>query len=68
MVITAASVAYLNNPVELTAHSAGFWGYSWRFSLWAAAHRERSAAEVLELTICIIGRASLWASISLRAA
>ena len=23
--ITAASAAYLNNPLELTAHSAGFW-------------------------------------------
>jgi hypothetical protein len=26
-----------NNPLELTAHSAGFVGYSWRFFLWAAA-------------------------------
>jgi len=41
MVITAASAAYLNNPLELTAHSAVFWGYSWRFPLWAAAQRER---------------------------
>jgi hypothetical protein len=32
-----------NNPLELTAHSAGFCGYSWRFLLWAAAQRERSA-------------------------
>jgi len=31
-----------NNPLELTAHSAGLWGYSWRFLLWAAAQRERS--------------------------
>jgi hypothetical protein len=30
-----------NNPLELTAHSAGFVGYSWRFLLWAAAQRER---------------------------
>jgi len=30
-----------NNPLELTAHSAGFWGYAWRFPLWAAAQRER---------------------------
>jgi hypothetical protein len=30
-----------NNPLELTAHSAGFCGYSLRFPLWAAAHRER---------------------------
>jgi hypothetical protein len=33
-----------NNPVELTAHSARFSGCSWRFRLWVAAHRERSAA------------------------
>jgi hypothetical protein len=33
-----------NNPVERTAHSADFSGHSWRFLLWAAAHRERSAA------------------------
>ena len=33
-----------NNPLELTAHSAGFCGYSWRFPLGAAAHRERWAA------------------------
>ena len=39
--ITAAPAAYLNNPLELTAHSAGFVGYSWRFLLWAAAQRER---------------------------
>jgi hypothetical protein len=31
-----------NHPVELTAHSAGFCGESWRFPLWAAAHRGRS--------------------------
>jgi hypothetical protein len=30
-----------NNPLELTAHSAGFWGYSRCFLLWAAAQRER---------------------------
>jgi hypothetical protein len=30
-----------NNPLELTAHSAGFVGYSWRFLLWAAAQWER---------------------------
>jgi hypothetical protein len=30
-----------NNPLELTAHSAGFVGYSWRFLLWAAAQRKR---------------------------
>ena len=32
-----------NNPVERTAHSTGFCGYSWHFPLWAAAHQERSA-------------------------
>jgi hypothetical protein len=32
-----------NNPLELTAHSAGFMGHAWRFLLWAAAQRERSA-------------------------
>jgi hypothetical protein len=26
-----------NNPVELTAHNAGFWAYPWRFPLSAAA-------------------------------
>jgi hypothetical protein len=30
-----------NNPLELTAHSAGFVGCSRRFLLWAAAQRER---------------------------
>jgi hypothetical protein len=30
-----------NNPVELTAHSAGFLGCPCRCRLWAAAHRER---------------------------
>jgi hypothetical protein len=30
-----------NNPLELTAHSAGFLGYSRRFLLWAAAQWER---------------------------
>jgi hypothetical protein len=39
--LTAASAAYLNNPLELTAHSAGFLGYSRRVLLWAAAQRER---------------------------
>ena len=29
------------NPLQRTAHSAGFLGYPWRFLLWAAAHRER---------------------------
>jgi hypothetical protein len=29
------------NPLELTAHSAGFVGYSRRFLQWAAAQRER---------------------------
>lgn len=33
-----------NNPLELTAHSAGFVGCSWRFPLWAAAQRERWAS------------------------
>ena len=33
-----------NNPVELTAHSAGFLGCPWRCRLWAAAHRGRSGA------------------------
>jgi hypothetical protein len=32
-----------NNPVERTAHSPGFCGYSWDFPLRAAAHRERWA-------------------------
>jgi hypothetical protein len=32
-----------NNPLELTAHSAGFVGYSWCLLLWAAAQRERWA-------------------------
>ncbi len=31
----------LNNALELTAHSAGFLGYSRRFLPWAAAQRER---------------------------
>jgi hypothetical protein len=30
-----------NNPLELTAPSAGLVGSSWRFRLWAAAQRER---------------------------
>jgi hypothetical protein len=30
-----------NRSLELTAHNAGFCGYSWRFPLWAAAQRER---------------------------
>ena len=34
-----------NNPVELTAHSAGFLDCSWRCRLCAAAHRERSVAK-----------------------
>jgi putative tryptophan/tyrosine transport system substrate-binding protein len=34
-----------NKPLELTAHSAGFLGYSRCFPLWAAAHRQRSASE-----------------------
>jgi hypothetical protein len=29
------------NPVELTAHRAGYWGESWRVPLWAAADRKR---------------------------
>ena len=48
----AASAAYLNHPVERTAHSAGFWGCSLRFPLWAAAHRERcSTAPSIEPTL-----------------
>ena len=35
------SVPAPSNPVELTAHSAGFLGCPWRYRLWAAAHRER---------------------------
>jgi len=35
-----------NNPLELTAHSAGFWGKSWRFPLWAAAQRERRTIHI----------------------
>jgi hypothetical protein len=34
-----------NNPVELTAHRAGFLGYSLHLRLWAAAHRERLASK-----------------------
>jgi hypothetical protein len=41
---SATGLAQPNNPLELTAHSAGFVGYSWRFLLWAAAQRERWAA------------------------
>jgi hypothetical protein len=37
----AQGLAQPNNPLERTAHSAGFLGYSWRFLLWAAAQRER---------------------------
>jgi hypothetical protein len=37
----AISRPWPNNPVELTAHSEGFWGYCWLFLLWAAAHRQR---------------------------
>jgi hypothetical protein len=37
-----------NHPLELTAHSAGFAGYSLRFLLWAAAQRERWADGVAE--------------------
>ncbi len=33
-----------NNPLELTAHSAGFLGIPGVFLLWAAAQRERYAA------------------------
>src|SRR5262245_51204141 len=35
-----------NNPLELTAHSAGFLVSSWSWWLWTAAQRGRSAAEV----------------------
>src|SRR5262245_56788346 len=34
-----------NHPLELTAYSAGFVGYSWCFLLWAAAQWQRSAAD-----------------------
>jgi hypothetical protein len=37
------------NPLELTAHSAGFVGYSRRFLQWAAAQRERWAAAMAAL-------------------
>jgi hypothetical protein len=36
-----------NNPLERTAHSAGFLGYSPRFLLGAAAQRERYQAQTL---------------------
>jgi hypothetical protein len=42
-----------NNPLGLTAHSAGFVGYSRRFLLWAAAQRERSASSDKECAVPI---------------
>ena len=41
--MTAASAAYLNHALELTAHSAGFLVIPGS-SLWAAAHRDRWTA------------------------
>jgi len=46
-----------NHPVELTAHSARFSGCFLRFRLWAAAHRERSAA-----LGCVLGGRVRWDS------
>jgi ribosomal-protein-alanine N-acetyltransferase len=45
----AASAAYLNTALELTAHIAGFVGYPWHFLLWAAAQRKRSAPHQVSL-------------------
>jgi hypothetical protein len=39
--ITAASAAYLNQPLERTAHPAGCLRLLWHHRGWAAAHRQR---------------------------
>jgi hypothetical protein len=54
-----------NNPLELTARSAGCCGYSWSWWLWAAAQRERSVPEAQrhEPYVTVLDMSVTWAGL-----